>query len=152
MQRARKRSRLVLIGAIGCVLSVAVTLTLFALQDQITLFKSPSDIASEGLQPGIRIRVGGLVKEGSWEEQGTRHIFTVTDTNNDVVVNYVGILPDLFREGQGVVLEGEADGQGIFIADNVLAKHDENYVPKEVADALKEQGVWKPGDPLPAIN
>ena len=83
------------------------------------------------------------MEEGSWVKDGTKHRFTVTDTENIIKVRYEGILPDLFREGQGVVLDGEANGQNLFVAKTVLAKHDENYVPKEVADALKEQGVWK---------
>lgn len=152
MQKAKKQTRLILIGAVGAVLSVAVGLVMFALSDRITLFKTPSEIANDGLAPGVRIRVGGLVKDGSWEKQGTSHRFTVTDNENDIEVTYSGILPDLFREGQGVVLEGTRSGEGVFVAETVLAKHDENYVPKEVADALKAQGVWKPGDPLPATN
>jgi len=143
MRKARKKNRLILIGIAGVVLSVAVGLVLTALNDQITLFKSPSDIAREGLVEGQKIRIGGLVEEGSWVKDGTNHRFTVTDTENIIKVRYKGILPDLFREGQGVVLDGEANGNDIFVAKTVLAKHDENYVPKEVADALKEQGVWK---------
>ncbi|MEP2943515.1 MAG: cytochrome c maturation protein CcmE [Hyphomicrobiales bacterium] len=152
MQKTRKKIRLVLIGVVGAVLSVAVGLVLFGLSDQITLFKTPTDIATEGLDPGTRVRVGGLVKEETWEKEGTSHTFTVTDGGNDLSITYVGILPDLFREGQGVVLEGSRNNSGVFVADNVLAKHDENYVPKEVADALKAQGVWKPGEALPSTN
>lgn len=152
MRKGRKKQRLVLIGTVGSVLLIAVGLVLFGLSDQITLFKSPSDIAQEGLQPGIKIRVGGLVEEGSWKREGTRHRFTVTDTANVINVTYTGILPDLFREGQGVVLEGEADTGGVFHASTVLAKHDENYVPREVVDALKEQGVWQEGAGAPKTN
>lgn len=152
MHKARKKNRLILIATAGTVLSIAVGLVLFALNDQITLFKSPSDIAAEGLKPNIRIRLGGLVKEQSWQKNGTSHRFIVTDTQNDVEVTYIGILPDLFREGQGVVLEGERNESGMFVAETVLAKHDENYVPKEVAEALKKQGVWKPGEPVPKAN
>ncbi len=152
MKRTKKQFRLILIAVVGAVLAVSVGLVLYALNDQITLFKTPTNIAEEGLAPGIRIRVGGLVQEGSWQKQGTDHKFQVTDGANTLAIQYKGILPDLFREGQGVVLEGRNNNQGIFIADTVLAKHDENYVPKEVADALKAQGVWKPGDPLPATN
>ena len=148
----RKRNRLILIGVVGLVLSLAAGLVLVALNDKITLFKTPTDIVTEGLAPGIRIRIGGLVKEGSWKRDGTSHHFTVTDNNSDVAVVYTGILPDLFREGQGVVLEGARDAEGRFVTETVLAKHDENYVPKEVAEALKAQGVWKPGEPLPAAN
>ena len=143
MRKARKKNRLILIGVAGVVLSVAVGLVLTALNDQITLFKSPSDIAREGLVEGQKVRIGGLVEEGSWVKDGTKHHFTVTDTENIIKVRYEGILPDLFREGQGVVLDGEANGQNLFVAKTVLAKHDENYVPKEVVDALKDQGVWQ---------
>lgn len=143
MRKARKKNRLILIGVAGVVLSVAVGLVLTALNDQITLFKSPSDIAREGLVEGQKIRIGGLVEDGSWVKDGTKHRFTVTDTENIIKVRYEGILPDLFREGQGVVLDGEANGENLFVAKTVLAKHDENYVPKEVVEALKEQGVWK---------
>ena len=152
MQKTRKKIRLVLIGVVGAVLSIAVGLVLFGLSDQITLFKTPTDIATEGLDAGTRVRVGGLVKEETWVKEGATHTFTVTDGGNDLSITYVGILPDLFREGQGVVLEGARNNSGVFVADNVLAKHDENYVPKEVADALKAQGVWKPGEPLPVTN
>ncbi|MEO0923302.1 MAG: cytochrome c maturation protein CcmE [Pseudomonadota bacterium] len=150
MRKGRKKNRLVFIGLIGVVLFAAVGLVLFALNDQITLFKSPSDIAREGMTPGQKIRIGGLVQEGSWERTGTDHQFTVTDTENTIKVRYTGIVPDLFREGQGVVLDGAADAAGTFVATTVLAKHDENYVPKEVVDALKDQGVWK--DPSDALN
>ena len=150
MRNGRKKNRLVLISLAGVVLFVAVGLVLFALNDQITLFKSPSDIAREGLTPGQKIRIGGLVEADSWKKDGTNHRFTVTDTENTIKVQYKGILPDLFREGQGVVLDGEANTSGVFVASTVLAKHDENYVPKEVADALKEQGVWK--DPSEKTN
>jgi len=152
MHKTRKKTRLVLIGIVGTVLSVAVGLVLFGLSDQITLFKTPTDIAVEGLAPGTRVRVGGLVKEQTWQKQGTTHHFTVTDGGNELDIKYVGILPDLFREGQGVVLEGRRQSDGLFVAETVLAKHDENYVPKEVADALKAQGVWKSGEALPETN
>lgn len=152
MKKTKKKMRLVLIGVVGTVLSIAIGLVLFGLSDQITLFKTPTDIATQGLTTGTRVRVGGLVKEKTWDKQGTTHNFTITDGGNDLSITYVGILPDLFREGQGVVLEGAQDNSGLFIAETVLAKHDENYVPKEVADALKAQGVWKPGEPLPATN
>lgn len=152
MKKTKKKMRLVLIGVVGTVLSIAIGLVLFGLSDQITLFKTPTDIATQGLATGTRVRVGGLVKEKTWDKQGTTHKFTITDGGNDLSITYVGILPDLFREGQGVVLEGAQDNSGLFIAETVLAKHDENYVPKEVADALKAQGVWKPGEPLPATN
>lgn len=152
MRQGKKQRRLILIGAIGIVLSAAMALILFGLSDQIALFKTPTNIVEEGIQPGVRLRIGGLVKDGSWKKEGTTHTFVVTDQANDVTITYVGIVPDLFREGQGAVLEGELTANNIFVADTVLAKHDEQYVPKEVADALKEQGVWKPGEPLPSTN
>jgi cytochrome c-type biogenesis protein CcmE len=138
----RKRNRIIIIAAAGAVLAAATGLSLYALNDQIVFFKSPSDIANEGLQPGVRVRIGGLVEEGTWKQEGTSHVFAVTDTAQALTVRYTGILPDLFREGQGVVLDGALDGEGRFVADTVLAKHDENYMPKEVAEALKAQGHW----------
>ena len=140
----RKQRRLTMIGAAGVVLMAAVGLILFALQDQIVFFNSPSDIAAKGVQPGQRIRLGGLVKEDSViRSTGTDVVFVVTDGGADVKVSYTGILPDLFREGQGVVTEGTLNPDGSFAADTVLAKHDENYMPKEVAEALKDQGYWQ---------
>jgi cytochrome c-type biogenesis protein CcmE len=139
----RKQNRLIVIAAAGCMLSVAAGLSLYAMNDQIVFFKSPSDIANEGLNVGKRVRVGGLVKDGSWKRDGTEHVFTVTDTARDIVVRYNGIMPDLFREGQGVVLDGSLDATQQFVADSVLAKHDENYIPAEVAEALKAQGHWQ---------
>ena len=139
----RKQNRLIIIAAAGAVLSVAAGLSLYAMNDRIVFFKSPSDIASEGLEPGLRIRVGGLVKTGSWQRDGTSHVFVVTDTAKDLTVRYNGIMPDLFREGQGVVLDGSVSAEGGFVADTVLAKHDENYIPAEVAAALKAQGHWQ---------
>ena len=140
----RKQRRLTMIGAAGAVLAVAVGLILFALNDQIVFFQSPTDIAEKAVPPGQRIRLGGLVEEGTVVRSDDANVsFKVTDTANSVQVTYKGILPDLFREGQGVVTEGVIGPDGVFVADNVLAKHDENYVPKEVAQALKDQGVWQ---------
>lgn len=140
----RKKRRMMLIGGAGVVLCAAVGLILFALQDQIVFFNSPSDLAENGIKPGQRIRLGGLVKEASLVRgEGTDISFVVTDGGADVTVSYSGILPDLFREGQGVVTEGAMKSDGSFLADTVLAKHDETYMPKEVADALKEQGHWQ---------
>jgi len=140
----RKKRRLVMIGAAGAVLALSLGLVLVALRDQIVFFYSPSEIAEKAPSPGTRLRLGGLVVDGSIDrvEDGSVR-FAVTDTANTVQVTYRGILPDLFREGQGVVAEGVLTGAGLFSADNVLAKHDENYMPREVADALKERGVWK---------
>ncbi|SNZ07131.1 cytochrome c maturation protein CcmE [Cohaesibacter gelatinilyticus] len=140
----RKQRRMTMIGAAGVVLFAAVGLILFALQDQIVFFNSPSDVAANSVKPGQRIRLGGLVKDGTINRgQGTQVSFVVTDGGADVTVAYNGILPDLFREGQGVVTEGVMNTNGTFDADTVLAKHDETYMPKEVADALKEQGHWQ---------
>jgi len=143
----RKRRRLVLIGSALSVLAVAVALMLGALRDSIVFFNSPTDVAEKQIAAGTRIRLGGLVKEGSVVRGDNLQVrFDVTDGRNTVRVAYQGLLPDLFREGQGVVTEGALDGAGTFKADSVLAKHDETYMPREVADALKKQGHWKDDD------
>ncbi|GAB2185031.1 cytochrome c maturation protein CcmE [Roseibium sp. LAB1] len=140
----RKQRRLTLIGAAGAVLAVALTLILIALRSEIVFFQSPTEITQNGVAPGQRIRLGGLVEEGSVVRSDNAEVrFRVTDTANTVAVTYKGILPDLFREGQGVVTEGVVGADGVFVADSVLAKHDENYIPKEVAEALKAQGHWQ---------
>jgi cytochrome c-type biogenesis protein CcmE len=140
----RKQRRLTLIGIAGGVLVIAAGLVLYALSDRIVFFNSPSDIHANAPAPGQRIRLGGLVEEGSVVKGADGSVtFAVTDGAETVPVSYRGILPDLFREGQGVVTEGVLDPGGKFTADTVLAKHDENYMPKEVADALKKQGVWR---------
>jgi cytochrome c-type biogenesis protein CcmE len=140
----RKQRRLVLIcGGLG-VLAIAAALVLSALRDSIVFFNSPTDVVEKHVQPGARIRLGGLVTTGSVVRGDSLNVrFELTDGNRTVPVTYQGILPDLFREGQGVVAEGTLDGAGSFKADTVLAKHDENYMPKEVADALKKSGHWK---------
>jgi len=130
-------------SALG-VLSISVGLVLYALGDGVTFFYTPSDVYSKNVKPGERIRLGGLVKKGSIKNgEGTTTHFTVRDNKKTIAVTFDKILPDLFREGQGVVTEGKIGMDGIFVADTVLAKHDENYMPKEVADAMKKQGVWK---------
>ena len=140
----RKRRRLILIGGALGVLAVAVGLMLNAFRDSIVFFNSPTDVAEKHIPPGTRIRIGGLVKTGSLVRGDDLKIrFDVTDGNRDIAVAYQGVLPDLFREGQGVVAEGALDSGGLFDADTILAKHDENYMPKEVADALKKSGRWK---------
>ena len=140
----RKQRRLSLIGVALGVLALAVALVLGALKDSIVFFNSPTEVAENHVKPGTRIRIGGLVKEGSVQRGESLAVrFEVTDGNKTVPVSYTGILPDLFREGQGVVTEGALDASGHFKADSVLAKHDETYMPKEVADALKKQGHWK---------
>ena len=142
----RKQRRLALIGVSLGVLALAVALILNSLRESIVFFNSPTDIAENKTPPGKRVRMGGMVKVGSLERGDNLQVrFEVTDGKSTVRVTYRGLLPDLFREGQGVVAEGALDGAGIFEADSVLAKHDERYMPKEVADALKKQGYWKHG-------
>jgi len=142
----RKQRRLTLIGASLGVLAIAAVLVLTALRDSIVFFNSPTDVVEKHLAPGTRIRLGGLVKPGSLIRGDNLLIkFEVTDGNSDIPVTYQGIVPDLFREGQGVVAEGRLEPGGGFKADTVLAKHDEKYMPREVVDALKKQGVWNEG-------
>ncbi|MDR7222642.1 cytochrome c maturation protein CcmE [Aminobacter aminovorans] len=140
----RKQKRLsVIAGALGF-LGAATALTFYALGQKASYFYMPADLQAATLQPGQRIRLGGLVENGSiLRGQGTQVEFGVTDSEKTVKVRYTGILPDLFREGQGVITEGSFGADGEFIADSVLAKHDENYMPKEVADSLKAKGVWQ---------
>jgi cytochrome c-type biogenesis protein CcmE len=140
----RKQRRLVLIGGGLAVLAVAVALMLNAFRDSIVFFNSPSDVMEKHIGPGTRIRLGGMVKDGSIVRGADLQVrFVVTDGETAIPVTYQGVLPDLFREGQGVVAEGALDGGGVFDADTILAKHDETYMPKEVADALKKSGHWK---------
>ena len=139
----RKQRRLTFIAGALAAIGVAVGLAMFALRDNIVFFYSPTEIAEKEIKPGARVRVGGLVKEGSLVKGSGRAVtFMVTDTAKDLKVSYDGMLPDLFREGQGVVVEGPV-AVGELRADSVLAKHDEKYMPREVADALKKQGVWQ---------
>src|SRR5665213_923685 len=139
----RKQRRLTMIGASLGVLAIASALVLSALRDSIVFFNSPTDVAEKHLAPGTRIRIGGLVKEGSVQRGDDLRIkFDVTDGKSDIAVRYQGIVPDLFREGQGVVAEGKLES-GALVADTVLAKHDERYMPKEVVDALKKSGRWQ---------
>jgi cytochrome c-type biogenesis protein CcmE len=140
---SRRQRRLVLIGAALAILSLAAGLALTALRESIVFFVTPSELAAKPVETGKRFRIGGLVKEGSLVREGLSARFEVTDGNASFPVVYRGILPDLFREQQGVVAEGAFDAAGTFRADTVLAKHDERYMPKEVADALKKQGVWR---------
>lgn len=142
----RKQQRLTLILSGLAVLGLAAGLVLYALRDTIVFFYTPSEVAERNIEPGQRIRLGGLVEKGSIaRSEGTAVKFIVTDTIKAMPVTYSGQLPDLFREGQGVVAEGKLDSAGTFIADTVLAKHDERYMPREVADALKAKGVWQEG-------
>ncbi len=140
----RKRKRLTIIAGGLTFLGAAAGLTFYALGEKSSYFYMPTDLTTASIVPGQRIRLGGLVEEGSVERgSGTRVAFGVEDGGGKVKVVYDGILPDLFREGQGVVTEGTLGGDGVFVADSVLAKHDETYMPKEVADSLKAQGVWQ---------
>lgn len=138
----RKQRRGVLIGVGVAVLMVAVGLVLFALRDAIVFFHTPSEVAELHIEAGQRFRLGGLVADGSVKRgEGAKVEFVVTDTLKDLPVTYTGVLPDLFKEGQGVVAEGKLTPEGLFVADTVLAKHDETYMPPEVAKALEEKGV-----------
>jgi cytochrome c-type biogenesis protein CcmE len=140
-----KRKRLWLLVASLCVLGAAVALVLSALSDNIVFFYSPSQVAEKHPGPERRFRLGGLVEQGSVKKDGQEVRFVVTDLQKTVPVVYRGLLPDLFREGQGVIAEGVLGADGTFVAREVLAKHDENYMPPEVAKALKESGRWQEG-------
>jgi cytochrome c-type biogenesis protein CcmE len=155
----RKQRRGVLIGTCLVVLGAALGLVLYAMRDSIVFFYSPSEVAEMKVAPGQHFRLGGLVETGSVvRDEGTTVRFVVTDKSRNLPVTFTGVLPDLFREGQGVVAEGTLAADGVFHADNVLAKHDENYMPPEVAKKLKEQGVWRgdakasAGDPRAKVN
>lgn len=140
----RKQKRLSVIAAGLVFLGAATTLTFYALGQKASYFYMPGDLATASVQPGQRIRLGGLVEKGTIQRgQGATVAFSVTDTHSSVKVTYTGILPDLFREEKGVITEGTFGPDGTFVADSVLAKHDENYMPKEVADGLKAKGVWQ---------
>jgi cytochrome c-type biogenesis protein CcmE len=139
-----KAKRLTIIAVIAALAGIAATLVLGALRDNIVFFYTPTEITTSGTKAGQALRLGGLVKDGSVEIDGLQSVFIVTDGTTEINVRYDNALPSLFREGQGVVAEGSlANGQ--FIATNVLAKHDENYMPAEVAEQLKNTGVWKGG-------
>ncbi len=146
----RKQKRLAMLAAGGLVLAIAAALVLVAMRDTIVFFYGPTEIAEKGIAPGTRMRMGGLVEKGSVQKgPGQRVMFAVTDSKSTMKVIYEGLLPDLFREGQGVVTEGVFEGGSSFRADSVLAKHDETYMPREVADTLKKQGHWQPGEAPP---
>ncbi|HYD89194.1 MAG TPA: cytochrome c maturation protein CcmE [Vitreimonas sp.] len=139
----RRDQRLMMIGAAGAVLVLAATLTFAGLRDSVVYFVAPSELA-EKAEPNQRVRLGGLVVEGTLRRDDTgANRFAVTDGVTQVEVRYDGLLPDLFREGQGVVAEGTWAPGAAFEAERVLAKHDETYMPREVAEALKERGEWK---------
>ena len=143
MTRKQRRLYFVLLGMAA--LGAAVALVLTAISDSLVYFYSPTDIVSQRIPEGRRMRIGGLVEEGSVKKDGKLVSFKITDITNTVPVAYAGILPDLFREGQGVVVEGRIEKDKQFHASEVLAKHDEKYMPKEVADALKKSGQWNDG-------
>lgn len=141
----RKKQRMIFVVSGLAALGLAAALVLTALSDNITFFRSPSEVVAGNVPPNNRpFRIGGLVAEGSVQRKSADTIeFTVTDTMNVVHVTYTGLVPNLFKEGQGVVAEGKLDATGKFVASQVLAKHDETYMPKEVVDALKAAGEWK---------
>jgi cytochrome c-type biogenesis protein CcmE len=140
----RKKRRAILIVGGLAMMGLASTLVLSALQTRVTFFMSPADVSKSLPKPGTRFWLGGLVEAGSFHKQPNAvSVFTVTDRAASLAVTYRGILPDLFREGQGVVAEGELGPDGVFVADTVLAKHDEKYMPPEVAAALKKSGRWQ---------
>lgn len=142
MTRKQKRLSIILGGL--AILGIAAGLVLYALRDTIVFFYTPSEITEKGVGPGQRLRLGGVVEVNSVKKgNGTKVSFVVTDTIKSIAVTFDGQLPDLFREGQGVVAEGVTQPDGSFLADTVLAKHDENYMPKDLADKLKEKGVWQ---------
>ena len=149
---SRKRRRLLALAVGLGLLGAATAMVLAAFNDNLVFFYSPSDLSEKAIAPGRRIRIGGLVEKQSLQRaaDGRGVDFRVTDGKTDIVVVFDGALPDLFREGQGVVAEGRVRGDGIFVATSVLAKHDEKYMPPEVADALKKAGRWQEGGSLPA--
>ena len=144
MTRKRRRMMVVVLCLLG--LGTATALTLTAFQDNLVFFRSPSDIFADRPGPDRAFRLGGLVEAGSVERDGSRVAFRVTDGANVVPVTFTGMLPDLFREGQGVVTAGRLRPDGVFAATEVLARHDESYMPPEVADALKRAGRWNPAE------
>ncbi len=140
----RKQKRLAGIAVIGTVIAVAALLVTTALRDEIVFFYDPTDVVENAkVSPGQKFRLGGLVADGSVIRAEAVVRFVVTDGAHAVPVTYNGLLPDLFREGQGVIAEGQLNATGQFVASNVLAKHDENYIPKELEHVLKEKDVWK---------
>jgi cytochrome c-type biogenesis protein CcmE len=142
MTRKQKRLSVILAGLLF--VGAASGLTFYALGQKASYFYMPADLATESVPPGQRIRLGGLVEKGTIVRgRGAAVAFSVTDMQRSVKVTYVGILPDLFREERGVITEGSFGPDGVFVADSVLAKHDERYMPKDVADGLKAKGVWQ---------
>jgi cytochrome c-type biogenesis protein CcmE len=148
----RKQKRLIIIAAVGVVLAVALALILMALSNQIVFFYTPSEAVAKHLVPGQAIRLGGMVKDGTWKKTGDDNSFVLSDGKGEITAHFAGILPDLFREGQGIVAEGSMAADGTFKATNVLAKHDENYIPKEIVDEMKKRGDWQPDNPQAALT
>ena len=140
----RRQMRLVWIASIGFVLALAIGLAMFALRDGIAFAMSPAELKASQVQPGDRVRLYGLVQSDSViRGEGLNVAFDLELEGEELTVKYANLLPDLFREGQGIIAEGTLSGDGTFQADNVLAKHDENYMPREFVDKLKEQDVWR---------
>jgi len=137
----RKQKRLTVILTLSAIVMAAVVFIALAMSSTASFFVVPSEVAERNLTAGQAFRLGGIVKSESWVKSDTVHDFTVTDCKVDVAAHFEGIMPDLFREGQEVILEGALDADGRFVATTVLAKHDENYVPKDMADQFKEKGL-----------
>ena len=147
LPKSRKaRRRLLVVAVAGPILALAVGLTLFAMRDAVVFFYGPSQAQTEHVPSGRLVRIGGLVQTGSVIKGANGEVrFAITDNVNTISTHYRGELPDLFREGQGVVAQGAFDDAGVFQAREILAKHDEKYMPKEVVDALKKSGQWRAG-------
>ena len=148
----RKQKRLMIIAGIGAVLAIALALILTAISSQVVYFYTPSEALAKHVPVGQFFRIGGLVKDGSWQKDGENNTFVLSDGKGAITAHFTGILPDLFREGQGIVAEGSMGPDGSFQATNVLAKHDENYIPKQLVDEMKKRGDWRPDDPQAALE
>ncbi len=143
----RKKQRMILVAVAVLLLGGATALVMAALSDNVAFFATPTDIAEGKVERDKNFRIGGLVVDGSVSRGDDGVVaFALTDQANEVTVSYEGILPDLFREGQGIVAQGRIGADGTFIASEVLAKHDENYMPAEVAESLKQAGMWNEGE------
>ncbi len=146
----RKGRRLVLIAVALSVVGAASALALYSLSDNIVFFYSPSEIVQKNVQPGARLRIGGMVEVGSVVKKADETLdFAITDGTNKIAVSFQGLPPDLFREGQGVVAEGVLEAPGAFHAETILAKHDERYMPPQMVESLKKQGRWQEGSAKP---
>ena len=154
LPKSRKaRTRLLIIGAVAPVLALAVGLTLFGLREQVSFFYTPAQAIAANPPPGRHIQLGGLVQRGSVVKHPDGRVeFVVADLKAAAPVVFQGDLPDLFREGQGIVAEGTFDADGRFVAKQVLAKHDETYMPRELSKALKTQGEWRGNSAPPSKN